>query len=299
MITKKIIGYDGLELFYDIYQAEEPTAVLQIIHGSVEHGLRYSHFAESMAASGVSVYVMDQRGHGRSLKGIPGVLSDDDNAWELYVKEAYKLTEIIKEDLPGTKVYVMGHSMGSFILRDYLSYFSRDIEGAIISGTGSTDPITIAAAKLIVKMALRKNDKHAVSEKLDNLMFGPLNKKAQQLGLESFISRDPLVVEKYNDDPLCGFTVTIQYAQALLEGLGRINKSKAYDIDRIPLMMVSGELDPVGGNRCNYVKHVARRYQKNGNNVDIYIYYDALHEMINEINKDEVYKDILDWIMSH
>ncbi len=299
MITKTFKGLDGLELFYDIYEAKECNSVLQIIHGSVEHGLRYSHFAESMASNGVTVYVMDLRGHGRSLKGIPGVLSDEDHPWNLYVKETYKLTEIIKADLPGKKVFVMGHSMGSFILRDYLSFYSRDIDGAIISGTGSTDKFTIAAAKIIVKMALKKHDKHSQSEKLNELMFGPLNKKARKLGLTSFISRDEAVVKKYNDDPLCGYVITIEYAGALLEGLGRINKSSAYDIDTIPLMMVSGELDPVGGNMGSFVKKVANKYLKNGNEVEMYLYEDALHEMINEINKEEVYKDILNWIGAH
>lgn len=296
METKSFTAVDGLELVYDVYPVEEPKAVLQIIHGSVEHGLRYKHFAEFMQMNGVACYVLDQRGHGRSLKTEFGVLSDTDDSWGLFVKEQYDLTKIIKEDYKDAKVFVLGHSMGSFILRDYLSFYSRDIDGALISGTGSADPITVFGGKILIKNERKKLGYHTPSQKLTDLVFGPLNKKAQKMGIDSFISRDQKIIDLYNEDPGCGFLITVDYAKAMMDGLGRIIKSSAYDIDTIPLMIFSGEFDPVGGTNSKYVKSVARKYIKNGNDVELYIYENALHEMLNEINKQEVYDDILNWM---
>jgi len=296
MVTKSLKAVDGLELVYDCFDVDNPKVVLQVIHGSVEHGQRYHHFAKHMQDNGVAVYVMDQRGHGRSLIGEQGVLSNTDDSWGLFVKEQYELTKLIKSDYPDSKIVVMGHSMGSFILRDYLSFYSRDIDGAIISGTGSADPITVLGGKVLLKMEEKKIGRHTASQKLTDLVFGPLNKKAKKMGIDSFISRDQAQIDKYNNDPASGFLLTVDYAEAMMTGLGRIIKKEAYDIDEIPLMIYSGEKDPVGGTDAKYVKQVAKKYLKNGNDVELYIYKDALHEMINEINNDEVYSDVLSWI---
>lgn len=298
METRSFIASDGLELFYDVFGVENPEVVLQIVHGSVEHGQRYHEFAEYLQEKGIAVYVMDQRGHGRSVKSILGELSDTDDSWSYYVKEQYQLTEIIKQDYKDAKVFILGHSMGSFVVRDYLSYYSRDVDGALISGTGSSDPITISGGKMLAKSAM-KNGRHIPNEKLHNLVFGPLNKKAAKMGIDSFISRDQSVIDAYNADPACYFTITPDYAYAMTQGLGRVIRNKAYDIDTIPLMFFSGELDPVGGNNLKYVKQTVRKYLRNGNKVDLYIYDDALHEMLNETNKEEVYEDIINWINKH
>lgn len=299
MNTKSFKGIDGLDIVYDRYDVENPDAVLQVIHGSVEHGLRYKHFAEFMQSKNIAVYVMDIRGHGRSLKTELGVLSDTEDSWGLIVKEQYELTKLIKEDYPNKKIVVMGHSMGSFILRDYLYFYSSDIDAAILSGTGSSDPITVMGGKLLLKKERKKLGYHTPSAKLTDLVFGPLNKKAQKMGIDSFVSRDQSVIDKYNADPACGYDITVDYAKAMIDGLGRIIKSSAYDIANIPIMLFSGEKDPVGGTNSKYVKGVAKKYAKNGNDVEMYIYDDALHEMINEINKEEVYGDVLNWIGEH
>lgn len=297
MVTKSFEAIDGLELVYDVFHVENPKAVLQVVHGSVEHGARYREFAKEMQSNGFAVYVMDQRGHGRSIKGEQGILSDTDDSWGLFVKEQYKLTEIIKQDYPGKKVFIMGHSMGSFIVRDYLSYYSRDIDGALLSGTGSGSWATIQLGKLMLKSEQKKNGYHTPSKKLTDLVFEPLNKKAKKtLGIDSFVSRDPEVVEKYNEDPGCGFLITVDYAKAMMDGLERIIKKSAYDIDEVPIMVFSGENDPVGGPNNKYIHQVVKNYCKNGNDVELYIYEDALHEMINEINKEEVYVDIQNWM---
>lgn len=297
METRSFKGFDGLDLVYDVYDVEDPKAVLQVVHGSVEHGLRYKHFAENMQANGFTVYVSDLRGHGRSLKGELGVLTDTDDSWSVYIKEQYALTEIIKESHPGEKVFILGHSMGSFIVRDYLSFFSRDVDGALLSGTGSGSWVTVQLGKLMLKSEMKKIGAHTPSQKLTDLVFEPLNKKAKkELGIDSFISRDQEIIDKYNADPACGFLITADYAKAMIDGVGRIIRKAAYDIADIPIMIFSGEKDPVGGPNNRYIKQVTRNYLRNGNDVELYIYDDALHEMLNEINKEEVYEDIVNWM---
>ncbi len=295
MDTRIMKAFDGLELYYDVFDVKDAKVAVQIVHGSIEHGVRYHPFAKALQEKGIAAYVMDQRGHGRSLRGELGVLSDKDDAWGLYVKEQYELTKQIKKDHPGIKVFMFGHSMGSFIVRDYLSYYSADVEGALLSGTGSGSQLTLTLGKMIAKRAMKKG-RHIPNEKLHDLVFGQLDRIAQKLGIESFVSKDQTVIDDYAADPLCGFTINPEYAYALSYGLSKILRKEAFDIELKPILFLSGELDPVGGPNLKYVHTAANNYRKNGNQVDVFIYEDDLHEVLNGFSKEKVYQDIYDWI---
>ncbi|XMB86167.1 lysophospholipase [Mycoplasmatota bacterium WC44] len=298
MIENSFLGSDGVKIFYDKYECENPKAILQIVHGSIEHSKRYGELAEYLKENGLTVYAADLRGHGRSLNNKLNYLSDDDNGWELYIEETKTMTELIKKEYPGKKIFIMGHSMGSFVVRDYLSKHSNLVDGAILSGTGSTPPITMKIAQRIIKSEMKKHGKDAYSKKLHKLIYGGLDKKVRKYNATSFMSRDENVVKKFNEDPLCGETITIDYAKEMSKGILYVEKKKCFNnVKNIPLYIFSGEKDPVGGRNCNSVKRIHKRYMRAGlEDTTIKIYPGALHEMINEINKEEAYGDISNWI---
>ncbi|QVK21052.1 lysophospholipase [Mycoplasmatota bacterium] len=299
MLEYNFYGNDNTQIFYDKYERENAKAVIQIVHGSIEHGKRYKNFASFLKDNGFTVYIADLRGHGRSINKKLNYLSNEDNGWDLYVEETKRLTEIIKEENPNKKIFLMGHSMGSFIVRDYLSKYSDLIDGAILSGTGSTSPIMMKIALWMIRREKRKHGKEAYSKKLHKLIYGGLDKKAIKLGVSSFVSRDEEVIKKYNNDPLCGETITIDYANEMAKGVLYIESKASYqNINDIPLLMFSGEKDPVGGKNCHLVYKIHKKYKKVITDLTLKIYEGALHEMINETNKEEVYEDISNWITS-
>ncbi len=309
-ITKSIIqgimkelsflGNDGVKIYYDKYECSEAVGVIQIIHGSIEHGKRYQHFAEFLQANGFTVYVADLRGHGRSIGKKLNYLSDNGDGWNLFVEETRTLTDIIKKENEHKKIFIFGHSMGSFVLRDYLSKYSELVDGAILSGTGSTSPIMSKILQLVIKLEIRKHGTEKYSEKLHKLIYGTLDKKAAKMGVSSFISRDEAVINKYNDDPLCGETITIDYANEMAKGVLYIESKECFKgMNDIPLLVFSGEKDPVGGTNCNFVTKIFNKYKSAGvTDATLKIYKSALHEMINETNKEEVYEDVLKWMTS-
>jgi len=296
-MTEKYFVNNSLKIYYDVYKSENPKGILQVVHGAIEHGRRYKDFAKHLSNNGFTVYVIDLRGHGRSVNGKFHYLSDDNDGWNLYIEEVNKLRRIIEEEYPDKPIFLMGHSMGSFIVRDYISKH-RELSGVILSGTATTPMLTINSAIALTTLMNLLMDKSKKSKFVHNLIFGALGKKAKKLGYESFISRDEKVVKAYKEDPLSDQLITLDYGMQFARGLKNIEKKNAFtNTPDQPIYLFSGELDPVGGKKCDGVMKVYKRFINNGKtDIEMKIYDDALHEMINELNKDEVYNDILIWL---
>ena len=279
-----------------------PRGVVQLAHGIADHIDRYDHFAAFLAANGFVVVGEDHLGHGKSIND-PSELGyvADHGGWELMVGDIRKLYELTHEEFPALPYFLFGHSMGSFLVRTYLIRYRSGIRGAIICGTGQQPAAMVKAGKLLAEMELRRNGPKSRSEKLNDMAFGGYNRAfAPTRTLSDWISRDEEQVDKYSEDPLCGYIPTASLFRDMMVGLEYIGKPRNMKRmkDDLPVFIISGAKDPVGENGRG-VMRVYKNFLKAGmTDVTMKLYHEGRHEILNELNRDEVYRDILDWINS-
>ncbi|MBN2626632.1 MAG: lysophospholipase [Spirochaetales bacterium] len=278
--------------------AGEVKAALLINHGMAEHISRYEDFALFLNEAGFAVWGEDHRGHGRTAGNEENLgYFAIEEGWELVLKDMGVLKKLISETYPGKPLFILGHSMGSFLTRDFLCDQGEGFAGAIISGTGFNPlPMTKILNTLARNEIRRKGDRHR-STFLDSLSFGAFN-KAFRPNRTSFdwLSRDEEQVDRYIADPYCGFVCTSSFYEDLSRGLQRI-----LDRDRLggtprdlPLLLYSGDRDPVGGKKGSGVKKTARLYRSLGmKQVTLEFNRDGRHESLNETNRSEVYRRFL------
>ena len=280
------------------WSADEPKAVVQLIHGIAEHIERYDGFAAYLAENGITVVGCDILGHGKS------VLSPDEigyfaekDGWFVNVEDAHSLRKLTESKYPSLPYFILGHSMGSFLLRTYITKYAKGLAGVVISGTGSNPEIVLKLGRLVASSSMKK-DPRAKSEKIRKMCFGSYNKRIKDPKNENeWLSRDISVSEKYCADPLCGFLPSAGVYYEMFRGISYIQKKE--NIEKVPknlpMLFISGAMDPVGG----YMKGVIKAHDsyENAGMTDVLLkLYAGRHEMLNEINKDDVYADVLAWI---
>lgn len=244
-------------------------AVVQIVHGSVEHVDRYMEFAKFLTDNRYAVYASDLRGHGKTAGSEENLsyFSDEKDGWNLAIKDLKKITGDIDIEFPQKPVFLFGHSMGSMLVRDYISKHGEGLQGAIISGTAGGFPILLNAAKLISRMAMTLKGRKSRSLFLHKLVYGTLNDGIENAVTDyDFLSKDPEEVQKYIDDLYCGYTVTPEYIYELSKGALGICKTKAFKNtpSDMPLYIFSGDNDPAGGIKGNDVIKVYEKYREWG-----------------------------------
>ncbi len=286
----------------DVYVKEwtpegEMRAIVQITHGMAEHIARYRAFAEFLNAHGILVTGLDLPGHGRSVgaDGAKGYFSDEDG-WGKVIADMRALLVKTRGEHENVKYVLFGHSMGSFLARTYAARHGADADAYIFCGTAGRNP-ALAAAKLIAKYEIKKHGARAQSETLNSLSFGSYNKAfAPNRTAFDWLSRVEEQVDRYVEDDDCGFVFTAGGFKDLFDGLSEISgKEWAARVPKKPILVISGEKDPVGGNGKG-VKEVAAWLAETGHNVTTKLYPDCRHELLNEINTAEVFGDILKFI---
>ena len=278
----------------------EVKCILQISHGMVEHIGRYAAFAKYLNRFGILVVGNDHLGHGKS------VASDDDlgyfgegDASKNLVRDLHTVTSNMKKRYPNIPYFIMGHSMGSFLVRRYIMTYGDDVDGAILMGTGDPKPAAIAAGKALVKGLVKAQGEHYRSTVVNKVMFGLYNSRIENKRTEKdWLTRDNAEVDKYLSDKKCNFIFTLNGDMTLLDTLTYIQNDR--HIEKIPkdlpIYMVSGLSDPVG-DYGDGVLHVFDHLKASGvSDVEIKLYDGCRHELLNETNKYEVFKDIKDWI---
>ncbi|MGB4588883.1 MAG: alpha/beta fold hydrolase [Clostridiaceae bacterium] len=288
------------EVICYIYEPEiPPVAILQISHGMCEYIERYEDFIGFLSIQGILVCGNDHLGHGKSLSEPTGLgyFSRQDGDSHL-VEDLQSLKVLMGSLYPRLPYFMLGHSMGSFVLRKYLSLYGEELDGAIISGTAGPNPMTLPGQWLSTAMAKFKGDDYR-SPFFNRLFFQGFNKPFENEGLPfAWLSRDSKVVEDYAEDSLCNFTFTLNGFSNLLKLMGEVTKpswSSSVPKD-LPLLLLSGTMDPVG----NFGSGVEKTYDLLKNqgitNLTLKLYPDGRHEMLNEINREEVYQDINKWL---
>lgn len=307
MIRKEAFYFDSRDRESKIHavkwkpDVEKPVCIFQIVHGMAEHIERYDEFATFLAQKGILVVGDDHLGHGKSVPegGTYGYFCKEDAAGVL-VRDEHRLKKIMQEQYPGVPYLILGHSMGSFIVRNYLFHYGSGIGGAIIVGTGMQSKFTLLAARTVT--AIQKwflGPKH-VGKFIDKASFGKFNDRFSPARTNAdWLSRNEENVDRYLADPMCGFVFTLNGFAALFQLI-----HNCYDAEKIekmpkqlPVLLLSGADDPVG-NYGKSVENVYRSYLEHGmQNVQMKLYEKDRHELLNEVDREQVYGEIYRWIL--
>ena len=277
----------------------EPVAVVQIIHGIAEYVERYDAFARFLNERGILVVAEDHMGHGKSV-GTEGALGYFDGGWFSAVEDSYRLLRDTRQEFPGIPYVLFGHSMGSFMARTILEkYPDSGITAAVICGTAWQPAWLLRVAIGACKLVCKWEGERTPSPKLESLVFGSYNNRVEHKRTAfDWLTRDDRIVDAYVADPLCGFTATAGLLRDMLTGIAWIQKRENLEKMRrdLPVLFVAGGDDPVG----NYGRGVAaaeEAFRKAGmTDVTRKIYPLCRHEILNELNREEIYGDIFRWI---
>ena len=280
--------------------AEAPVAVLQIAHGMVEFIDRYNAFAEYLAGEGIAVVGNDHLGHGLS------VASEEDygffaekNGNACVLADLRALHERTAEKYPNVPYFFLGHSMGSFLARQYIQRYSGDLAGAIIMGTGSQPGLVLALGKKMCASRAKKFGWHYRDEKINNLALGSNNKRFEPARTRAdWLTRDEAVVDSYVSNPRNSFIFTVNGFHEMFTSIQEAQRGSGIAKIRkdLPIYVVSGAEDPVGGFGKG-VKKVYDAFVAAGlRKVEMKLFPDDRHEILNELNREAVYEDLLAWM---
>ncbi len=294
---------DGKEVYIHCWDGvESPKGILQIFHGMAEHGKRYEDLAQFLNQKGYIVYADDHRGHGKTAGAIEEIGYIGFDGFNNIVLDEYELTRAIKSKYPNLPIVILGHSFGSFIAQDYITRYSDEISGVILSGSSMKVGTEVMVGKTLATIQKRIYKDRSKAILLNLLSFGTYNKKIDNpKSVFAWISRDEEQVKKYEEDPMCGTLFTVGFYYYFLKALTEIYKPrKLLRIPKtLPIKIISGAADPVGEYGIG-VERLYNMYKELGiRDLNVKLYPGARHEIINEINKDEVYNDILGWLDSH
>ena len=275
-----------------------PRAVVMLSHGMAEHSGRYARLGAALTEAGFALYAHDQRGHGRTAaNGVLGHYADRDG-WNKVVGDLASLSASIGQRHPGAPVFVLGHSMGSYIAQAYLLHHSASVQGAVLSGSNFQPVLLYRSAAVIARLERWRQGATGCSAIIEFLSFGSFNKAFKPVRTPfDWLSRDQEEVDKYVNDPLCGFRCTNQFWLDMLGGLQQISKkSSLAQIDKtLPILIIGGECDPVSEGKR--LKDLAGALTDTDHAlVTLKLYPQARHEILNETNREEVTHDLLAWL---
>lgn len=277
----------------------EPRAVVQILHGIAEYVERYDDFANYLTSLGYLVVAENHMGHGKSIskQTTQGYFA---GGWFAAVADSYHLLELIKEEYPQLPYVLFGHSMGSFMTRTILAkYPESGIAAAVICGTGWMSPAVLQVGKTACELVCKRKGERTPDEKLNALVFGGYNGRVEHpRTTHDWLSRDHRCVDAYVADPLCGFVPSAGLLRDMMTGILHIQRKQtlgAMDI-ALPVFFIAGGDDPVGGYGKG-VRKAAQAFRDAGmQKVDERIYPLCRHEILNELNREEVWEDVAQWL---
>ena len=283
------------------YFPEDGTfdTVLTVHHGMAEHQERYLPFIRFLCENGVAVYIHDMASHGssRTASGLTGWFGEKEGCPNL-VRDFRTLAAQARAENPGKKQLVMGHSMGSFICRLYLSQYPEDRpDGAIIMGSGGPNPAGKAGQAMASMIGALRGKQHK-SPLMNKMAFGAYGKRFEGRTDFDWLTRDQQIVDRYIEDPGCGYLFTVQGMHDLIQANMESNLPEWYEKvpKELPILLISGEEDPVG-DYGKGIRAVEASLKETGHSaVTMELYPGCRHEVLNETNRQEVMADLLRWI---
>lgn len=302
--TFRFLSKDGKTKIHAVKWMPEDgkvRAVMQLSHGMVEYIERYDEFACYLARRGFLVVGHDHLGHGESVT--------DESEWgyftakkpaETVVADIYQVTRIIRSQYPDCPYFIFGHSMGSFLLRRYLTRYSEDVTGAVICGTGSQPDAATCFGMLVCRLIGLVRGGHYRSAFITNVSFGKPYADFDKTGADpskSWLSKNEESVRAYYDDPRCTFVFTVNGYYGLFSTVRYVNQMKHIRKIRknLPVFFIAGEDDPVG-NFGEGVKKAYAQYRQAGiRDVKMKLYQNDRHEILQETDREQVFEDVYQW----
>ena len=298
--TSVVKAGDGANIHLHQWIPDNPDKLMLVVHGAVEHAKRYDYLARKLNKMGFAVIAPDHRGHGLTAKesGVFSHFADEDG----FLKSVNDLSDILDylmAKYPNLPRVIFGHSLGSFMTRKFISLRGNEFKAAILSGTSWGNTVELKGGLLLTKIWSLFTDKNKPNQKFNDFLWGQLNAKVKnRKGTLDFINSDEKEVEKYVADPLNGNIITIEFGIQMSKAILMVRQKEVFKRtpDDLAIYLASGVDDPLS-NKGKDINLIAAKYRSAGvKNVTVKLYEGARHEIINEPNKDEIIKDMMEWL---
>ncbi len=295
-ITGTFQSTSGLcDIHFYFYVPEKPRALVMLAHGMCEYIERYEEFAEFLCANDIVLCGIDNLGHGRSVtdRDMLGYFGHS-RGYINMVRDLHRMKLIAERKFPDIPHFLLGHSMGSFLARIFLSKYRHRWSGCIFMGTAG-GAVGSAPLRRVLELMARNHGERYRHTLGTSLAFGLFNLRTENYRTQNdWLSRDDAEVDKFNADPLCNFIFTVAGYRDMLNALLCCNSAAVVENTPrdVPLLFMSGGMDPVG-EYGHGVSKAAHMYMHNGCDVRLRIYREARHELLHELNRSEVMEDIL------
>ncbi|WP_410982146.1 alpha/beta fold hydrolase [Bacillus cereus] len=294
---------DGSEIYLRKWLPEsELRGIVQIAHGMTEHAGVYTECIDALLKAGYGVYAHDHRGHGKTAKQEEDYGHFEPNVgWNQAVTDIVFVSELIRNEHT-CPLFLLGHSMGSFLSRRAVQLRGELYDGFLISGTGGNPGFLGVVGHKVATIEMKLRGAKTKSPMLNFLSFGNFNSNFKPNRTKfDWLSSDTNQVDRYIEDPLCGFTCSTSFYRELFNGVLEVNRLEEYQKTPkdLPIHIFSGDRDPVG-DMGKGVKEVYDMYKKCGvKDVTLRLYENGRHEMFHEVNRDEVFQDLISWLNHH
>ena len=302
--TDRFVSSDGktaVSYYTYVPQNMEPKAILQISHGMCEFIERYEDFAGFLCDNGFIVCGNDHLGHGNSISSEEDLgYFGEENGYEYLVTDLYKTMTIVRKSYPNLPYFMLGHSMGSFVARMFLTQYGKELTGAVICGTSGGNPFAGMGIRMAKSIA-RKKGGHFRSKKLDSMAFQGYNKRIDKPQSRfDWLTTDPQIVSDYEQNPKNNFIFTAAGFKDLFTLVKLVSAKEWADKvpKNLPLFLIAGEEDPVGEYGKGVRKVCRRLIEADVQDIALHLYPGGRHEIINESNRKDVYIDIARWMDS-
>lgn len=303
MITLEKIPFTsvaGQPLTLYLWQTDAPCrGVIQLVHGMAEHIARYDRLARALCAAGYTVAGHSHLGHGEDAREDELGFFGRKDGWDHLVEDVHAAHEMLLKRFPGQRFAILGHSMGSFVTREYLLRYGGDLTAAVICGTGWFPGPLCSVARAAAALCGVFGGWQKPAPLVDRLMSKDNNKAfAPARTPFDWLSRDTAEVDKYMADLRCGFLFTARGYYDMFTGLKSLSRLAALP-GNLPVLFISGDADPIG-TQGKGVNTVAQQFRDAGvRDVTVRLYPGARHELFNETNRDEITAELIDWLNRH
>lgn len=301
----RFTGANGVSLPGIIwYPMCSPTMVVQITHGMTEHIGRYEELADMLTAYGIAVAGFDLRGHGRN-PGDNQCASFGENGWNYALHDMHLFYLELESKFPNIPHFMLGFSLGSFLLRDYLSLYRDKVDGAIIMGTGHQPGAVLSMLMPVVKREIKAYGFDSSTQKIKKLSFETYNQKfAPNMTSVDWLCSDTAQRVKYRGDPLCRKTISAGLFWQLLDSMKRTGKLSSYRKwnKQMPVLLLSGQDDPVG-DFGKGVQRVRQSMSRAGmKHIQLYLVPGARHDLLHEEKSggsEEAFDILTNWLFEN
>lgn len=283
-------------------EVEKPIGIVQIVHGMAEHMARYDAFARFLNSRGFIALGDDHRGHGKTCGADRLGIVPEGDCYEDTLHDEIMISDYATNEWKDLPLFVFGHSYGSFLTQGYLQQAGERAKAVVLCGSAKQDGLDAKFGRIVANLQCALYGKDKPAKLIRKLSFGSYDKKFKdEKKAFAWGNRDDREREKYLADPMCDFTLSLGFYKSFFNALGRIYKKENLEKvpKDVPLFIISGDRDPVGGDG-KLVSKLADTYREIGvKDVEIKLYKDARHELTNELNKEEVFEDVAAFLTRH